>query len=49
MATKENSIAGSGCDNVFIDSLIEGSRWSGTSISYSLNSNYDCGFEVVYY
>jgi serralysin len=40
MTTQDNSIAGSGYGNVFIDSLIWGCAWSGTSISYSFRSGY---------
>ncbi len=38
MTTQNNSIAGSGYGNVYLDSLIEGSGWAGTSISYSFRS-----------
>ena len=38
MATQNDSIAGSGYGNPYIDSLIGGCAWSGTSISYSFRS-----------
>ena len=38
MATQNDLIPGSGYNNIFIDSLIAGSGWSGKTISYSLRS-----------
>ena len=37
MATQNNNIAGSGYGNPYLDSLIAGCGWSGSSISYTFN------------
>ena len=41
MATQDNTIAGSGYGNVYIDSLIWGDGWTGSPITYSFRSGID--------
>jgi Ca2+-binding RTX toxin-like protein len=46
MATQNNSIAGSGYGNPYIDSLVNGDGWTGFPITYSFNDGNSYGANI---